>query len=67
MKDEAGNPHTLYMCDFTSAGNRWGEGNLYRTWIQQPFDSRHLYPKTDWRINGPHPEHRPAIPEKYRK
>lgn len=67
MKDEAGGEHSLYMCDFTSAGNRWGEGNLFRTWIQQPFDSRHLYPKTDWRINGPHPETCPVIPEKYRK
>ena len=66
VKDEAGGKHYLYMCDFTSAGNLWKDGNLFRTWIQQPFDSRHMYPKTDWRINGPHPATCPEIPEKYR-
>ena len=29
-KDEAGNKHILRMCDYTSAGNTWQEGNLPR-------------------------------------
>lgn len=40
------------MCDYTSAGNTWQEGNIFRVWAQQPFDFRHLYTNNvDWRVN----------------
>jgi DUF1680 family protein len=64
LKDEAGRRHTLPMCDYTSAGNTWNEGNLFRVWIQQPFDFRHLYTNgVGWRVNVAGWMDRPAIPE----
>lgn len=68
LKDEAGCIHHLEMCDYTSAGNSWEEGNLFRVWIQQPFDFRHLYiNRLNWRVNMPDGDHRPEIPEMYKK
>lgn len=67
LKDEAGNPHVKQMVDFASAGNEWEESNIFRTWIQQPFDLRHLYIKMDWRANtSPTQTERPIIPHAYR-
>lgn len=66
--DEAGKTHFLKMCDYTSAGNTWQEGNLFRVWVPQPFDFRHLYiNKLNWRVNAPDGDERPEIPELYRK
>jgi uncharacterized protein len=65
VKDEAGKKHILQMCDFASAGNTWEEGNYFRTWIQQPFDVRHLYIKLDWKVNTSASE-KPVIPGKYK-
>ncbi len=68
LKDEAGSTHFLEMCDYTSAGNTWEEGNLFRVWIQQPFDFRHLYiNRLNWRVNMPDGDYRPEIPELYKK
>ncbi len=67
VEDESGALHTLQMCDFTSAGNTWDGKTIFRTWVQQPFDVRHLYQKTDWRINAPNSRERPEIPEVYKK
>ena len=66
VQDESGALHTLPMCDYTSAGNLWGEGNVFRTWIQQPFDVRHLYIILDWRVNT-HVGVVPQIPDIYKK
>ena len=66
--DESGAPHTLPMCDYASAGNTWTEGNLFRVWIQQPFDFRHLYTNNlDWHVNVTVGSGRPEVPELYRK
>jgi len=68
VADESGGKHYLQMCDFTSAGNTWEEGNLFRTWIPQPFDFRHLYVnKLNWRVNISDKDERPEIPELYKK
>jgi DUF1680 family protein len=68
LKDEAGEKHYLTMCDYASAGNTWEEGNLFRVWIQQPFDFRHLYVNNlNWRVNVTEGSDRPVIPEIYRK
>lgn len=68
LKDEVESIHYLEMCDYTSAGNTWEEGNLFRVWIQQPFDFRHMYiNKLNWRVNMPAGDQRPEIPEKYKK
>ncbi len=68
LKDEAGSTHSLEMCDYTSAGNTWEEGNLFRVWIQQPFDFRHLYiNRLNWRVNMPDGDDRPEVPELYKK
>jgi DUF1680 family protein len=66
--DEAGERHELPMCDYASAGNTWEEGNLFRVWIPQPFDFRHLYINNlGWSINVTDNAPRPTIPELYRK
>ena len=68
VADEGGGKHVLQMCDYTSAGNTWEEGNLFRVWIPQPFDFRHLYVnKLDWRTNISDKDERPVIPELYKK
>ena len=53
----------------TAATNMVGqEGNLFRTWIPQPFDFRHLYINNlDWHTNVTVGVERPEIPELYRK
>ncbi len=67
LKDEVGNKHVKQMVDFASAGNEWDENNIFRTWIQQPFDVRHLYIKLDWKANtSPSQTERPIIPGNYR-
>lgn len=64
--DEAGNRHELPMCDYASAGNSWQEGNLFRVWIPQPFDFRHLYINNlGWSVNVTDNAPRPTIPEIY--
>ncbi len=30
---EAGNPSTMFFCDYASAGNTWTRANFYRTWF----------------------------------
>lgn len=56
------------MCDYASAGNSWQEGNLFRTWIPQPFDFRHLYVNNlDWHTNVTVGVGRPESRELYRK
>ena len=30
---EAGNPSTVFFCDYASAGNTWTRANFYRTWF----------------------------------
>jgi len=66
--DEAGKRHELPMCDYASAGNTWKEGNLFRVWIPQPFDFRHLYVNNlGWSINVTDNSPRPTIPEIYQK
>ena len=68
VADEAGGKHVLRMCDYTSAGNTWEEGNLFRVWIPQPFDFRHLYINgLNWRVNVYDKDERPVIPELYKK
>ncbi len=68
LADEAGGKHSLRMCDYTSAGNTWEEGNLFRVWIPQPFDFRHLYVnKLNWRVNISDKDEHPVIPELYKK
>jgi len=67
VADESGAPHTLPMCDYQSAGNTWEKGNLFRVWMQQPFDFRHLYTNNlDWHVNVTVGMDRPDIPELYR-
>lgn len=64
--DEAGNPHSIPMCDYASAGNTWQEGNLFRVWIQQPFDFRQLYTSNlDWHANVTAGKQRPSVPDIY--
>jgi len=66
LVDEAGNPHSILMCDFCSAGNLFTEGNIFRVWVQQPFDMRHLYTlNLDWRANSSEKE-KPVIPPEYK-
>ena len=68
LADEAGGKHYLPMCDYQSAGNTWKEGNVFRTWVSQPFDFRHLYINNlDWRVNTLNPNVRQVIPELYVK
>lgn len=67
VADESGAPHTLPMCDYASAGNTWKEGNLFRVWVQQPFDFRHLYTNNlDWHVNVTVGVGRPEVPEMYK-
>lgn len=64
VADESGATHTLPMCDYQSAGNTWQEGNLFRVWMQQPFDFRHLYTNNlDWHTNVTVGVGRPQIPD----
>ncbi len=68
LVDEAGKRHELPMCDYASAGNSWQEGNLFRVWIPQPFDFRHLYINNlGWSVNVTDNAARPTIPEIYKK
>ena len=68
LTDEAGAKHYLPMCDYLSAGNTWKEGNVFRVWVPQPFDFRHLYiNKLDWRVNFVGNDVRPEIPALYAK
>lgn len=68
VTDESGKQHELPMCDYASAGNSWKAGNLFRVWLPQPFDFRHLYINNlDWRINVTDNGPRPEIPEIYKK
>lgn len=68
VTDESGMQHELPMCDYASAGNSWKEGNLFRVWIPQPFDFRHLYINNlGWRINVTDNAPRPEIPTMYQK
>jgi hypothetical protein len=64
VKDEGGNKHYLQMCDFASAGNLWDTKNEMRTWIEQPFDRRHIYSLRFHLIKG---FERPSIPSIYKK
>jgi DUF1680 family protein len=67
VADESGGKHVLQMCDYNSAGNTWKSGNLFRVWIPQPFEFRHLYVyNLNWGVNVFEGE-RPVIPELYKK
>ena len=64
VADEAGGVQTLPLCDFSSAGNTWEEGNIFRVWIPQPFDFRHLYVnKSNWIYEK---DEHPTIPDLYK-
>ncbi|MDR1723076.1 MAG: glycoside hydrolase family 127 protein [Tannerella sp.] len=66
VTDEGGGKHYLPMCDYSSAGNTWQNGNLFRVWIPQPFDFRHLYINNlNWNINVTSGS-KPEIPELYK-
>lgn len=70
LLDEAGNPHLLKMCDYASAGNTWQRDNIFRVWVHQPFDLRHLYiNQLNWRVINPFSEtdEPPTIPLRYKK
>jgi len=70
LLDEAGSPHFMKMCDYASAGNTWQQDNIFRVWVHQPFDLRHLYiNKLNWRVINPFSEsdEPPTIPERYKK
>lgn len=70
LVDEAGQKHFLKMCDYASAGNTWKVDNIFRVWVHQPFDLRHLYiNKLNWRVINPFSEtdEPPAIPARYKK
>ena len=64
-----GTKRTLTMCDYASAGNRWSEGNLFRTWLPQPLNLGAAYETgTTWHTvstpEGVRPE-TPAISSKH--
>lgn len=68
VTDEAGVLHLLPMCDYASAGNSWEKGNLFRVWIPQPFDFRHLYINNlGWQTNVTDEAPRPEIPAMYKR
>jgi DUF1680 family protein len=68
VADEAGAVHYLKMCDYTSAGNTWQAGNLFRVWTPQPFDVRHLYiHNLDSKVNRPAGDGHVEIPAKYQQ
>ena len=51
---------SLVMCDYASAGNRWGAENLFRVWLNQPLFMRHMYPTDTWRLMCPELEECPS-------
>jgi DUF1680 family protein len=52
-----GNARTLTMCDYASAGNRWSEGNQYRTWLPQPLRLETAYQSgMTWKTLFPWPQ-----------
>jgi DUF1680 family protein len=63
-----GAKRTLTLCDYASAGNRWSEENLYRTWLPLPLNLATAYDTgTTWHTvsapDGARPE-APALPPK---
>jgi hypothetical protein len=52
----------LTMVDFASAGNRWSEENLFRTWLPQPLYLGAAYPKGTWKLIYPDGPERPVRP-----
>ncbi|RED85414.1 beta-L-arabinofuranosidase domain-containing protein [Cohnella phaseoli] len=54
---------TLFMCDYTSAGNEFCEQNRFRVWLPQPLYMGSAFPTGTWRILV-HTEDRPKIPDR---
>lgn len=38
FESEEGKPRAVKFCDFSSAGNTWGQDSLYRTWLRMPMN-----------------------------
>lgn len=43
---------TLVLCDYASAGNRFGEGNALRVWLPQPLMMNMVFPKNSFNVVG---------------
>ena len=56
-------PMKLTLCDFSSAGNRWSDKNLFRTWLPQPLYMADMYPPDTWKLMYPDAKTRPQIPK----
>jgi hypothetical protein len=54
---------TLVMCDYSSAGNRWSENNLYRVWMPQPMYMNNMYPSNTWKLIDPGVKAYPKLPK----
>ena len=52
----------LTMVDFASAGNKWSDENLFRTWLPQPLYLADAYPAHTWKIMYPNAATRPVNP-----
>ena len=54
---------TLTLCDYSSAGNRWSEENLFRTWLPQPLNLGSAYETgTTWHTVSTPEGDRPQAP-----
>lgn len=43
---------TLVLCDYASAGNRFGKGNALRVWLPQPLMMNMVFPKNSFAVVG---------------
>ena len=43
---------TLVLCDYASAGNRFGKGNALRVWLPQPMMMNMVFPKNSFHVVG---------------
>jgi DUF1680 family protein len=51
----------LAMCDYASAGDEWGEGNLMRVWVPGVMDLRGAFVPGTWRLMYPGARERPGM------
>jgi DUF1680 family protein len=62
-----GKKQSFVMCDYASAGSRWTEANIYRTWLPQPVDLGKVYQTgVTWSVIYPGPS-RPSVPPSPKK
>ena len=54
---------SLVMCDYSSAGNKWSENNLYRVWMPQPMYMNNMYPSNTWKLINPEAKAYPKLPK----